>query len=61
MPTLLLVGENDVTCSVRKAVQRLNEVPSQIRAEVIPDVGHSLTIVQAEMVNQKILEFLAQS
>jgi len=29
-----------------------------IKAEIIPDAGHDLTVVQAEMVNQKFLDFL---
>ena len=61
VPTLFLVGENEVIYSAQKAVQRLNEVAPYIQTEVIPNAGHDLTIVQAEMVNQKILEFLAQS
>ena len=61
VPTLLLVGENDRSFSVKKAVQKLNQVAPQWRTEIIPDVGHSLTFVLAEMVNQKILEFLAGS
>ena len=59
VPTLLLIGENDRSYSVQKAVQKLNQVAPQWRTEIIPDVGHSLTLVQAEMVNQKMLEFLA--
>jgi pimeloyl-ACP methyl ester carboxylesterase len=60
-PTLFLVGENEVLYSAQKAVQRLNEVAPQICTEVIPDAGHDLLLVQTEMVNQKIVEFLAQS
>jgi pimeloyl-ACP methyl ester carboxylesterase len=61
VPTLFLVGENEVIYSAQRAVQRLNEVAPYIQTEVIPNAGHDLTIVQAEMVNQKILEFLARS
>jgi pimeloyl-ACP methyl ester carboxylesterase len=60
VPTLFLVGENEVLYSAQKAVQRLNEVAPQIGTEVIPKAGHDLTVVQAEMVNQKVLEFLVQ-
>lgn len=59
VPTLLLVGEDDRSYSVKKAVQKLSQVAPQWRTEIIPDVGHSLTLVLAELVNQKILEFLA--
>lgn len=61
VPTLFLVGENEVLYSAQKAVQRLNEVAPQLGTEVIPKAGHDLTVVQAAMVNQKALEFLAQS
>jgi pimeloyl-ACP methyl ester carboxylesterase len=61
VPTLFLIGENEGIYSAQKAVQRLNEVAPHIRTEVIPNAGHDLTLVQSGMVNQRILEFLAQS
>lgn len=61
MPTLFLAGENEVLYSAQNAVQRLNEVAPQIQTEVIPNAGHDLLLVQTEMVNQKIVTFLAQS
>ena len=60
VPTLFLVGENEKIYSAQKAIQRLNKVAPHIKAEVIPNAGHDLTIVQAEMVNRKVLEFLKQ-
>jgi pimeloyl-ACP methyl ester carboxylesterase len=61
VPTLFLVGENEVLYSAQKAVQRLNEMAPQIRTEIVSKAGHDLTVAQAEVVNQKALEFLAQS
>lgn len=61
MPTLFLVGENEVLYSAQNAVQRLNEVAPHIQTEIIPHAGHDLLLVQTEMVNQKIVAFLAQS
>ncbi len=58
VPALYLVGENEKIYSARKAIQRLNEVAPQIKTELIPQAGHDLTIVQAEMVNNKVLGFL---
>jgi hypothetical protein len=55
-----LVGENEKIYSAQKAVQRLNTVAPQIKAEIIPKAGHDLTFVQAEMVTRKVLEFLKQ-
>jgi pimeloyl-ACP methyl ester carboxylesterase len=58
VPALYLVGENEKIYSARKAIQRLNEVVPQIKTELIPQAGHDLTIVQTEMVNNKVLWFL---
>jgi pimeloyl-ACP methyl ester carboxylesterase len=60
VPTLYLVGEHEKIYSAQKAIQRLQKVAPHIKAEVIPNAGHGLTIVQAEMVNTKVLEFLKQ-
>lgn len=61
VPVLFLVGEREKMYSAQKAVQRLHKVAPHIRTAVIPDAGHDLTIVQTEMVNTKILEFLKQA
>jgi pimeloyl-ACP methyl ester carboxylesterase len=60
VPTLYLVGENEKLYSAQKAIQRLTKVAPHIKAEIIPNAGHDLTIVQAETVNRKVLEFLKQ-
>ena len=58
VPTLFLVGENEKLYSAHEAVARLETVAPQINVELIPNAGHDLTLVQAELVNGKILEFL---
>jgi len=58
VPTLYLVGENEKIYSPQAAVQRLKRVAPQIIAELIPDAGHDLTVVQAETINKRVLEFL---
>lgn len=60
VPVLFLVGENEKLYSAHEAVQRLNTLAPQIQTEIITDAGHDLTIIQAEMVNRKVLEFLKQ-
>lgn len=59
-PTLYLVGEHEKIYSASKAIRRLHKVAPQIKTEVIPDAGHDVTFVQAEMVNKKVLEFLRE-
>jgi pimeloyl-ACP methyl ester carboxylesterase len=58
VPTLFLVGENEKLYPAKKAVERLNTLAPQIQTEIIPNAGHDLTIVQAELVNRKIIDFL---
>jgi pimeloyl-ACP methyl ester carboxylesterase len=59
-PTLFLVGENEVIYSGAgaDAVARLNRVAPHIITEIIPDCGHDLTLVRADFVNRRVLEFL---
>jgi pimeloyl-ACP methyl ester carboxylesterase len=58
VPTLFLVGENEKIYSAREAVERLQKVAPRIKTDIIPRAGHDLTIVQAGIVNRKVLEFL---
>jgi pimeloyl-ACP methyl ester carboxylesterase len=61
VPTLFLVGENEKIYPAKKAVERLNTIAPQIQTEIIPNAGHDLTIVQAELVNKKVLDFLIKT
>jgi pimeloyl-ACP methyl ester carboxylesterase len=60
VPVLYLVGENEKIYSAREALQRLNAVAPHVETELIPDAGHDLTIVQADMVNERVLDFLGR-
>jgi pimeloyl-ACP methyl ester carboxylesterase len=61
VPTLFMVGENEKIYSARAAIERLQRVAPHIQTKLIPDAGHDLTMVQAEMVNKTVLEFLRQT
>jgi pimeloyl-ACP methyl ester carboxylesterase len=58
VPTLFLVGENDVTYSAQKAIRHLNNVAPATKTEITTNAGHDLTIVKTEWVNNEILKFL---
>jgi pimeloyl-ACP methyl ester carboxylesterase len=60
VPCLFLVGENEKIYSAEKAVRRLNRVAPQVKTEIIPGAGHDLTIVQADLVAKKVLDFLGE-
>jgi pimeloyl-ACP methyl ester carboxylesterase len=59
VPLLYLVGENEKIYPADRAVERLAAVAPHVQAEIIPGAGHDLSVVQAELVNRKVLEFLA--
>jgi pimeloyl-ACP methyl ester carboxylesterase len=61
VPVLFLVGVNEKLYPAQEAVARLKTVAPQIDVELIPNAGHDLTLVQAELVNSKILEFLEKT
>jgi len=60
VPALVLVGEHEVIYDAGKLVRRLRRVAPQIAVEVIPGAGHDLTMVQADLVDRRVLEFLRQ-
>jgi imidazolonepropionase-like amidohydrolase/esterase/lipase len=59
IPTMVLIGENEKIYSAYKAIERLDRVASHISKEMIPGAGHDLASVKADLVNKKVLEFLA--
>lgn len=58
VPVLFLVGDKEVIYSARKAVQRLNNLSPQVKTVIIPNASHDITHSQADLVNQKVLDFL---
>ena len=44
--------------STAEAVARLERVAPEIEAEIFPDCGHDLSLVQADRFNGPVLEFL---
>lgn len=58
VPTLFLVGRNDVSYSAERAVRRLAAVAPHVKTE-ITDGDHHLTITQPDWVIQHVMGFLA--
>ena len=61
VPTLVLIGENERIYSAEKVVKRLRSVAPQIKTEILPNAGHGITVVKAELVYTKVLEFLKKT
>lgn len=58
VPTLFLVGENEVTYSAHKAVRRLGAVAPHVVTAITSDADHHLAVVKPEWVNNEVLQFL---
>lgn len=57
-PTLLLLGEQEVIYNPKKAIKRALNLISNIEADIIPQAGHAISLDQAEIINQRVLNFL---
>lgn len=55
---LFLFGENDVTYSANKAIQRLNRVAPHVTTATCLGADHHLALVKPEWVSEEVLEFL---
>jgi pimeloyl-ACP methyl ester carboxylesterase len=60
VPILYLVGENEKIYDAQEAVERLNRIAPEVETHVIPGAGHDLTVVQADLVNETVLDFLGR-
>jgi pimeloyl-ACP methyl ester carboxylesterase len=58
-PTLLLLGEHEVIYNPQRALDRAMRLIPHLEATIVPGAGHALTFDQAEVVNERILAFLA--
>jgi pimeloyl-ACP methyl ester carboxylesterase len=58
-PVLLLIGDHEVIYSPERVIRRAKQLIPGLRAEIIPNANHSAQYTAADIVNQKIIEFLA--
>jgi pimeloyl-ACP methyl ester carboxylesterase len=58
MPVLFLAGDNDLFNN-QESVDRALQIMPCIQAEIIQSSGHFISVDQAKLVNEKILEFVA--
>jgi pimeloyl-ACP methyl ester carboxylesterase len=58
VPTLFLIGENEVTYSAHKALRRLATVAPHVETVITPDADHHLPIVKPEWVSYEVVKFL---
>ncbi len=58
VPTLFLVGENELNYTATKAVQRLASVAPNVKSSIAARADHYLTITKPEWVTDEVLKFL---
>lgn len=60
VPTLYMIGENDVMFSAEKSILNLNEVAPDIQTMITSDAGHDITFLKSDWVNEQILRFFEE-
>jgi len=61
LPALLLIGAGEKIYNPKKALDRAQRLMPNLKAEIIPDVGHTLNMEQPEIINSRVLEFLSSN
>ena len=61
VPTLLLVGDHDISCKPNLVLARARQLIPDLRAELVIDGGHLFPTDQADFTNARILEFLSNN
>jgi len=59
-PTLLLVGDHDISCRPRAVLDRARRLLPHLEAELVSDGGHMFQVDQAEATNARLLKFLTE-
>jgi pimeloyl-ACP methyl ester carboxylesterase len=59
LPTLLLIGAEEKIYHPKRAIGRAQQLMPDLKAEIIPSVGHTLNLEQPEIINAVILKFFS--
>lgn len=59
VPVLLLVGDREVIYKPENAIRRATCLVLGLKAEIVPNANHNAQYTAADLVNRKILDFLA--
>jgi pimeloyl-ACP methyl ester carboxylesterase len=60
-PVLLLIGDHEVIYKPEDAIRRAIRLVPNLKAEIMPNANHIAEYTNAQMVNEKILEFFLDS
>ena len=58
-PTLVLLGAEEMIYNPAQAASRAHRTIARVETEVIPEVGHLLGLERPDLVNRRVVTFLA--
>ncbi len=58
-PMLLLIGDHEVIYNPQRAIRRATSRVAGLKAEIVPNANHNAQVTAPDVVNKKILDFLA--
>jgi pimeloyl-ACP methyl ester carboxylesterase len=58
-PMLLLIGDHEVIYNPERVIRRATRLVAGLKAEIIPNANHNAQVTAPDVVNKKILDFLA--
>jgi pimeloyl-ACP methyl ester carboxylesterase len=59
-PVLLLIGDHEVIYKPEDAIRRATRLMPNLKAEIVPNSNHIVEFTAPEIVNRRILDFLAE-
>jgi pimeloyl-ACP methyl ester carboxylesterase len=58
VPTLLLIGDQEVVCDPTTALARARRLFPDVRAELVPQSSHDMCFSRCRIVDARVLDFL---
>jgi pimeloyl-ACP methyl ester carboxylesterase len=61
IPTLLLIGDNEVICDPGTALARARRIFPDVQSDLVPESSHDMCFSQHRIVDERVLEFLKRT
>lgn len=59
LPTLVLLGSRSALVRPRQALKRVTALIPEVQAEIVQRAGHGLNLERPDLVNERLLRFVA--
>jgi pimeloyl-ACP methyl ester carboxylesterase len=61
VPTLLLIGEQEVICDPATALARARRLFPDVQGELVPECSHDMCFSRRKIVDARVLDFLKEA